>query len=202
MDDKPQDTRSDDPGDDAKPGDEPNSNLLERTGSGVPPTPAESESILDYFLANGELPGDDRLVDISFEVNAGPGGVPIEETWTFRRLAFDEWKDCIKQSTDNKGERDPYVTAAWIVARALEQPKLGNRVRQLQDRIKEENASIRPGNKRKVAPKNTAEYLRQMFAQQSGVLFEVSDKVLEYSRLSEDSGTTRLLDEEVEAGKL
>jgi hypothetical protein len=148
----------------------------------------EQQDLLDYFLTNGELPGDTKPHPLEWTVGDGPAA--RKSVWQVRRIGWEEWQDSRERATDEKtGVFDAYVSASWVVGRALLQPQLGPKIQRLQREA---------GDK---APQDAAALLRRMFRKQSGVLLEISGEVLRISKLQADNGSVRSLDEEVEAGK-
>lgn len=163
--------------------------LIDAAANGLALAEREKQDLLDYYLTNEGLPGDDEERDVEFTV--GEGRTARKNVWKVRTIEWDEWKDAVERTTDEKtGERDTYATASYIVARALQTPKLGPIVKRLQNE---------QGDK---APADAAAFLQRMFAKQSGVLFALSAEVLRLSKLQDDNGSVRTLDREVEAGKL
>lgn len=163
--------------------------LIDAAGAGAPLHPADQVDLLDYFLTNAGLPGDDDPIPVEFTI--GQGATERKEVWSVRTITWEEYQDAVDQATDEKtGDRDVYLTASWVVARALVSPQLGPRVRAAQEQDP------------KKAPTDAAQLLRRMFAKQSGVLLELSGEVLAASKLGVNgTGGVRTLDREVAAGK-
>lgn len=144
--------------------------------------------LLDYYLANGDLPGDDEPVPVEFEI--GTGRALRKTVWHFRRIGWDEWLDAEDRGRDEKtGKFDGYIAASYVVSRALVKPLLGPGVTKLQ--------RADAGK----APADAAELLRRMFMKQSGTLLSLSIDVRRISRLGQDQKSSRILDEEVAAGE-
>lgn len=163
----------------------------------------EQADLLSYYLTNDGLPGDDKPRPV--RVTVGEGRHERTTTWQVRTIAWEEWQDAIDRTTDEQtGMRDTFATASWIVARALVDPKLGPALKVLREKAAAEPDGRRPGpgGERLDSPADAAGVLRQMFRKQSGVLFELSATVLTLSKLQTENGSVKVLDEEVEAGKL
>lgn len=176
--------------------------LLGAAADGLTLSPREQQDLLDYFLTNGGLPGDDESRPVEWSV--GDGASARKNVWMVKTISWDEWKDAVERTTDEKtAERDTYATASYIVARALVTPQLGPIVHRQQEQAKGEadKKIAGPGGSRLDPPEDAAVLLQRMFAKQSGVLFALSAEVLRLSKLQEDSGSVRTLDQEVEAGK-
>jgi hypothetical protein len=175
--------------------------LIAAAGDGLALTRGEQQDLLDYFLTNEGLPGDDDVDDVEFTV--GHGRKARTDVWQVKTITWDQWKDAVDRTTDEKtGERDTYATAAWIVARALVKPHLGPIVARLRDEASAApDKKIGPDDARIAPPAHAPEFLQRMFAKQSGVLFALSAEVLRLSKLQDDNGSVRTLEREVEAGK-
>jgi hypothetical protein len=171
-------------GQSARSGDE----LITAAARGESLSEEDAGDLLDYFLANGDLPGDDEPVPVEFEI--GMGRAVRKQVWQFRRIGWDEWVDAEGRGKDEKtGSFDGYVAASYVVARALVAPALGPGVLRLQ--------KADP----KSAPQDAAELLRRMFKKQSGTLLSLSIDVRRISRLGQDQKSSRILDEETAAAE-
>jgi len=166
----------------------------------------ESADLLDYFLTNGGLPGDNDPHPIEWFV--GEGKSERKQVWHVRRIGWDEWTDAeTRGRNEDTGEIDSYVVASWVVARALLQPALGPKVKALQEQAsKSDDGKIdgvdERGNRTRVPPpEDAADLLRRMFRTQSGTLLTMSYCVRDISRLSVNSVHARTLDKEVAAGE-
>jgi hypothetical protein len=148
----------------------------------------ESEDLLEYFVANGELPGDDEPVPVEWEI--GEGRARRKQVWLVKRIGWDAWKESEARSTDEKtGVVDGLQLSSWIVAHALVRPQLGPRVRKMQE------------SDPKRAPEHAADLLQRMFRKQAGTLAAIAAEVRRISRLGTDQNSARTLDEEVAAGE-
>ena len=149
----------------------------------------ESDDLLAYYLSNDALPGDADALPVTVEL--GHGAKARKFACEIHPIEWSEWQDARERATDQKtGEFDAYVSASWIVARALITPKLGPTVRLQQEAAKADDGKGSP-------PTDAADLLRRMFRRQSGSLLELSGKVLEISKLQNDNESVK----EVEAGK-
>lgn len=153
--------------------------LLNAAAAGEKVTPIEHDGLVDYFLANGELPGDTKPVDLS--VTLGRGAQAREFHCTLAPITWDEWQDARDRATDKDDKFDVYVQSSWVVARALRRPQLGPTVTRLQ------RETDNP-------PRDAADLLRRMFARQSGALLELAGKVLEISGLQDGAASVKEID--------
>lgn len=148
----------------------------------------EQTDLLDYFLTNKGLPGDDAPIDVEWTI--GEGDAKRSNVWKIKPIGWDEFTDARERATDPKtGVFDSYTQASWIVARALVEPKLAPTVGKMQKDDPDK------------APQDASALLRRMFRRQSGVLLEINIKVLEISKLTNENNSVRTLGREVEAGK-
>lgn len=158
--------------------------LIDAAAEGADLSTKESDDLLAYYLTNDGLPGDTDVTPLT--VRLGNGKAARDFRAEVHTIEWTEWQDARERATDEKtGEFDAYVSASWIVARALVTPKLGPAVARAQQQNPE------------TAPADGADLLRRMFRSQSGALLELSAKILELSKLQGNQGTVR----EVEAGK-
>ena len=163
--------------------------LLDAAASGAGLSSKESDDLLAYYLSNNALPGDADTVSLTVEL--GHGAKARKFACEVHPIEWSEWQDARERATNDKtGEFDAYVSASWIVARALVTPKLGPTVVGLQKDAEHGGESD--------APTDAAHLLRRMFSKQSGALLEISGKVLEISKLQNDNESVK----EVEAGKV
>lgn len=185
---------------DAPPKPEPRtgSDLIGAAAEGLPMTGSEAGDLLDYYLTNKGLPGKGKAKDLNVELGYG------DDVRTFRcsihTVEWSEWQDSLIRATNEKtGDFDRFVAASWCLARALVTPKLGPAVVRMQQEAKDSpDGKIDGADGGRVGPpKDAAHLLRRMFADQSGALLELNGKVLEISRLANDSQSVR----EVEAAK-
>jgi len=162
--------------------------LVDAAVSGESLGPKDSDDLLAYFLSNDALPGDTEVVSLTVEL--GHGAKARKFACEVHPIEWSEWQDARERATNDKtGEFDAYVSASWIVARALVTPKLGPTVVGMQQDAEHGGKSD--------PPLDAADLLRRMFRKQSGALLEVSGKVLEISKLQNDNESVK----EVEAGK-
>lgn len=177
--------------------------LIDAAGAGAPLHPSDQVDLLDYYLTNAGLPGDDDPVPVEFTIGQGKG--ERKDVWDVRTITWEEYQDAVDQATDEKtGERDVYVTASWVVARALIKPQLGPVVlrQQAEAQASADGKIPGPDGARIKPPSDAAQLLRRMFAKQSGILLELSGEVLAASKLGiNGTGGVRTLDREVAAGK-
>jgi hypothetical protein len=160
------------------------SELLTAAALGEGLTPAEHDDMVAFYLSNEGLPGDDEITDLT--VKLGHGSKARTFACSVHPIEWSEWQDARERATNEKAGRfDAFVSASWIVARALVTPKLGPTVARLQ--------AEDPGK----APEDAAQLLRRMFRKQSGALLELSGKVLEISKLQEENESVK----EIEAAK-
>lgn len=147
----------------------------------------EQQDLLDYFLSNGELPGDSDEVSMEFEI--GEGKTRRKNTWVVHRIGWDDWTDAQQRGTNQEeGTFDGFITASYVVARALVNPKLGPAVRRAQEQDS------------KTAPEDAADLLRRMFKKQSDALLSMSAEIRRISKLTSQQ-SARALDQEVAAGE-
>lgn len=166
----------------------------------------EQVDLLDYFIANGDLPGDDDPVPLEFEI--GEGRKRRTNTWQVHRIGWDEWTDAESRGRDEESGRfDGFVIASYVVARALVLPQLGPKVKAQQEEAKANpdgkiDGRDENGNPIRVKPPlDAAELLRRMFAKQGGTLLSMSAEVRRISKLSIDQQSARTIDQEVAAGE-
>lgn len=158
--------------------------LIDAAAGGAELKAKEADDLLGYFLTNEGMPGDEDVVDL--ELTLGHGDRARAFKCSIHTIEWSEWQDARDRATDVKtGEFDTYVSASWIVARALVTPKLGPTIMAMQAEDKD------------TAPGDSAALLRRMFKRQSGALLELSGKVLEISKLQNENNAVK----EVEAGK-
>lgn len=174
------------------------SELLDAAEAGNGLSPAENDDLVAYYLSNDELPGDTSVTDVEVTL----GRKPIERKFkaSVHPIEWSEWQDARERATDDKtGQFDAYVSSSWVVARALVTPKLGPTIARLHNAAKasEDGKIDGPDGSRIDPPADAAHLLRRMFRKQSGALLELSAKVLELSKLQNDSNSVR----EVEAAK-
>lgn len=157
-----------------------------------------SDDLLAYYLSNEGLPGDDSVTPLTVKLGHGDG--VREFGCEVSTIEWDEWQDARQRATNEaEGTFDAYISASWIVARALVTPKLGQTVaRQQEEASKATDGKIEgPKGERLTPPTDAAHLLRRMFRRQSGALLELSGKVLELSKLQNENGAVK----EVEAAK-
>lgn len=175
--------------------------LITAAAGGGPLSEREKVDLLDYFVANGQLPGDAKPKRLEFTIGSGPEAV--SNVWQARRIGWEEWFDAQQRATDDKtGQLDGFIAASYVVARALIDPKLGpvvNRQQQLAERASDKKIDSPEG--RIEPPADSAMLLRRMFRKQGGVLLELSSEIRRHSKLTVEGGSVRTLDEEVAAGE-
>lgn len=155
--------------------------LLNAAAAGADISPREHDDLVDYYLANGELPGDTEPTNLS--VKLGRSSKAREFRCIVHPITWDEWQDARERATNERENKfDTYVLASWCVARSLIEPQLGPVVMRMQRDTPE------------TAPADAAELLRRMFRKQSGALLDLHSKVLELSGLQEGSGAVREVD--------
>ena len=158
--------------------------LLDAAATGGSVSPAEHDDLVDYFLANGELPGDTRPTSLSVRLGRGPGARKFQ--CEVKPITWDDWQDARERATDDKTAKfDAFVQSSWVVARSLIKPQLGPTVLRMQRETPD------------TAPEHAAQLLQRMFTRQSGPLLELAGKVLEISGLQDDAESVR----EVESAK-
>lgn len=173
--------------------------LIDAAAEGLNLTPGESDDLVAFFVSNGEMPGD--KAPLPLELKLGHGSAAKTFKCAIKPITWSEWQDARKRATnETTGDFDPYVSSSWVVARSLVKPILGPTVLRMLDEAKEaeDDKIAGPGGKRIDPPTDSAELLRRMFEKQSGVLLELSGKVLDISKLQGDNQSVK----EVEAGKL
>lgn len=188
----------------AKPGDgarEPHagSDLIDHAAAGGALMQQEADDLVGYYLSNDGLPGDKDTVPLKVKIGNGPKAREFE--MVVRPIEWSEWQDSRTRATDEKtGEFEAYVAASYNVARALVKPQLGPTVMRQQAEAKAapDQKITGPDGTRIDPPKDGAHLLRRMFHRQSGIVLELSSKVLELSKLNSDNASVK----EVEAGKL
>lgn len=170
--------------------------LSEAAAAREPLTKEESQDLLDFYLSNNELPGDDEPLTLT--TTLGHGKAERELGVTVHTILWEEWQDSRERATV-KDVFDPFVSASWIVARALITPKLGPVVAAQQAEAQASADKMIEGPKGTRIPPaaDAAHLLRRMFSKQSGALLELSGKVLGISKLQDGVSSVR----EVEAGK-
>lgn len=172
--------------------------LLDAAASGMGLLAEEEIDLVDYYLTNRGLPGDDK--PRKFEVDVGNGETKRTAVWTVRPIEYDEWRDANQQAYDEeKDQTNAYIVASLTVARSLVHPKLGPavaRLRALAEAEADGKIEEADGTRRR-PPRDAAELLRRMFARNSGSLFELSGNVTRISKITDGGSLVR----EVEAGK-
>lgn len=160
---------------------DPEGGALEAAAAGESITGADVNVLRDYFLGNGTRPGDAVVKDVQVKL-------PDGARWALqiKAISYGEWQDAQERGTDDEsGKQDAFVTASWIVARAVVTPKLGPIVNQLREQRGE------------TAPRDASGLLREFFLRQPGGLLGLSQRVINMSGL----GLSSELVVEVEAGK-
>lgn len=157
--------------------------LLDAAASGVPISPPEQDALLGHYLGNVPKPGTTQKDEIDVEVDLGRD----RAKWrcTIKPIGWPQWQESQMQGTKGDGSIDTMVIAAWNVAQGLVKPQLGPVVQRLQ--------AEDPEN----APQHAPALLIDFFEKQPGSLLELSQKVLEISKLQVQNDAVR----EVEAGK-